>query len=91
MANRRFLAEELIPMAQVDPKVLDILDTDAYIIEAAEHGSVSRRIIRDIKDVQAKREADAQQQQMQQMAETAQPASEALKNVAQAKEMGIGI
>lgn len=91
IANRRWLAEELIPMAQVDPSALDILDTDAYLQESAEYGGVSRRIFKSPEEVAAKREAASEQQQMQQMAETAQPASEALKNVAQAKEMGMGL
>lgn len=89
--NRRWMAEEVIPMAQVDPSVLDAVDTDAYLQESAEHGDVSRRILRSPEEIKARRDAKAQQQQMQQMAETAQPASEALKNVAAARKDGLNI
>ena len=84
---RRF-TQELLPMAQVRPDILDIIDTDAYAMEMAKIQDVTRRIIRDQDTVAAIRKERADQQQMQQLAQTAQPAAEAVKSLAQARQLG---
>jgi len=87
---RRFM-EELLPLAQVSPDVLDAIDTDKYAQEMAVIQDVSRTILRSPEDITAIRQQKAQAQQMQQLAQTAQPAAAALKDVATAREKGMSL
>jgi hypothetical protein len=80
--------QELIPLAQVDPTVMDAVDMKAYAQELAIIRGVTRKIMRTPEQLE---ELDTQRQQQQQLAaaaEIAKPASEAVKNLAQANEMG---
>jgi hypothetical protein len=82
----RFL-QDLTPWAQVDPSVLDAVDSDVVTQELADARSVSRRVVRSP-------EAIAQIRQQRQMAaaiDKAEPVSQALKNVAQARELGLNL
>lgn len=84
---RRFV-QELLPLAQNMPDILDNIDPDEYAKSMALIQDVSRKILRSKKDVDAIRKQRSDQQQMQQMAQSAQPAAEAVKSLAQAKQMG---
>jgi hypothetical protein len=79
----RFM-QDLTPLAQIDPSVMDAVKPDEMVRVYADARGVPRVILRTIQEVQQMREAKQQQQQMAQMAQTAEPASKALLNVAQA-------
>lgn len=81
-------AQELIPIAQVDPSVMDAIDWDAYAQELALVRGVTRRILRSPREIEEIRQQRAQEQQMQQMATVAEPASKAVKNLAEANQAG---
>lgn len=83
----RFL-NDLAPLAQVDPSVLDVVDTDAYARELAIARGTPRTILRSERDIQARRQQRQQEQMMQQIAGAAEPVSKAIKNVADAKAAG---
>lgn len=82
-AMTRYL-QELLPLAQVDPSVLDVIDLDKYAQEMSIVQNVSRTIIRPPEEVEQIRADRAKMEQAQQMAEIAKPASEAIKNISQA-------
>jgi hypothetical protein len=86
----RFI-EGIIPLAQVDGGILDIINMDNYVQEMAIARGISRKILRSQKEVDAIRQARAQQQQMQQVAQVAEPASKAIKNLADAQNQGGGL
>jgi hypothetical protein len=79
--------QDMIPLAQVDPNVMDTLDMDQMVKKYALIRGVPREIIRNSRDVAAIRERKQKLQEMQQFAQAAEPASNALKNVAQAQQM----
>lgn len=81
-------AQELLPMAQIDPGVLDIIDTDKYAVKLASIRGVSRTILRSPDEIVARREQRAKEQQMAQLAQVAAPASQAIKNLADANKTG---
>jgi hypothetical protein len=89
--NMRRYLEELIPLVQVDPTILDTIDTDAYAREMASLQDVSRLIFRTPEEVSAIREKRNQAQEAQQMAATAQPAASAMKDIATAQEKGLSL
>lgn len=79
----RFM-QDLTPLAQIDPTVLDAIKPDEMVRVYADARGVPRVILRTLQEVKQIRDAKQQQQQMAQMAQTAEPASKALLNVAQA-------
>lgn len=85
MAQTRWI-QELIPLAQIDPSILDVVDTDEYARQQAEMQDVTRKIVRTPRDIAAMRQSRQQQQQMQMIANTAQPAAGAVKDLAQARK-----
>jgi len=87
---RRYL-EELVPFAQIDPTILDTIDTDAFAREMAQLQNVSRFILRSPEAVNEIRQKRNEAQQMQQMAQTMQPAAAAMKDVATAQEKGLSL
>jgi hypothetical protein len=78
--------QDLIPMAQAKPDVIDAIDDDMWIQELAKARKVPMVVVRSLEEIAAIRQERQQQQQMQQMAEVAGPASQAVKNVAEAQE-----
>jgi hypothetical protein len=80
--------QELIPLAQVAPDVMDAIDTDGYAQLLALVRGTPRRILRTPEGIAAIREARAQAQQVQQLTETLEPASKAVKNLAEAQGAG---
>lgn len=90
MAMGRFV-QELIPVAQIDPTVMDVIDTDVYAQELAVARGTPRTILRSPKAIQSIRDKRAQQQQVAQVAQLAEPASKAIKNLAEAGRAGGGM
>ena len=80
----RFM-NDLIPMAQINPGVFDIVDMDAAAQELAIARRTPRRILRSTDEINQMREEKSKMQAMQQLAQVAEPASKALKNVADAQ------
>jgi hypothetical protein len=89
--NMRRYIEELLPLAQVSPDILDAINTDEYAKQMALIQDVSRTVLRSPEELKAIRDQKAQAQQAQQMAQTAQPAASALKDIATAREKGLNI
>lgn len=83
-STARFI-EDLMPMAQLRPEVLDVIDEDALAAELAVSRGVSRKILRSPDQLAALRE----ERKMAQMVAQAEPASKALKNVADARATGV--
>ena len=79
--------QDLMPLAQIDPGIMDAVDMDQVAIQLAIARGTPRSILRSPEDLAAMREEKKQMQQMQQMAQVAEPASKALKNVADAQGM----
>lgn len=77
--------EDLMPMAQLKPTILDVIDEDALAQELAVSRGASRKILRSAADLATLRE----QRQMEQAMAQAEPASKALKNVADARATGM--
>jgi Bacteriophage head to tail connecting protein len=86
-AIRRFM-EELIPLAQQMPDIMDAIDPDEYAKQMALIQNVSRKILRSPEIIAQIRQQRAQQQQLAQAAATAQPAAEAVKSLSEARQMG---
>lgn len=85
----RFM-QDILPLAQNDPTVLDAIDTDNMLQVYATTRGVPRSILRNVKDITALRANRAKQQQMQQAAQTAEPASKSVLNLAQAQQANGG-
>ncbi len=79
----RFI-NDLLPLSQVDPGILDAVDMDAVADEYAKARGVPRVVIRSPEAVAQIREQKGKMQAAQQMAQVAEPASKALKNVSDA-------
>jgi hypothetical protein len=84
MAIQKFL-EDLVPMAQVDPSIMDSIDMDEFVKVMADLRDVTRRIIRPPKQVQDMRQGRQEQEQAQQAAEMAGPMAGSIKDLAQAE------
>ena len=80
--------EILTPFAQFDPTVMDVFDPDEVAQLTAEVSGMPTKTTRSPDAIAAVREQRAQQEQMAQLAAVAEPASNALKNVAQAQALG---
>lgn len=77
--------QDLIPMAQIDPGIMDAVDMDAVAQQMARARGTPRSIMRSPKELMDLRQKKQQMAAMQQMAQIAEPASKALKNVADAQ------
>jgi hypothetical protein len=87
---RKFI-QDITPLAQVDPTVLDAVDMDAVTQELALHDEAPRSVVRSTEQIAEIRNARAQKNQMAEMAQTAQPAAAAMKDIAIAKEKGLNL
>lgn len=85
--SMRFL-QNILPLSQARPAVLDVIDEDQFVREQADGIGVSSRIIRPSEEVEAMRQQRAQVEAMAQAAQIAEPASKAMKNIADANEAG---
>lgn len=83
----RFL-QDVIPMSQVDQGVMDNIDMDQMMAVYALARGVPRQVLRDPRAVAMLRQQRQQMQQAQQAAQIAEPASNAVKNIAQAQQLG---
>lgn len=79
----RFM-QDLVPVAQIDPSVMDAIKGDEMVRVYANARGVPRTILRSLQEVTQMREQRQQAQQLAQTAQAAEPASKALLNIAQA-------
>lgn len=80
--------QELAVTAQIKPDVVDKVDFDALTEENAIARGIDRRILRTQAQVDAIREARAQNEQAAQIAGAAEPVSKAILNISQAQQAG---
>lgn len=85
----RFL-QDIIPLTQVSPDVMDAVDTDELVQLYANARGVTRTALRSPKDIAAMRQQRQQAQQAQQMAQVAEPASKSMLNLANAAKASGG-
>lgn len=78
--------QDLLPMAQIKPEVMDAIDTDEMARQYALVRGVPRSILRNKAQLTAMREQQAKMQQIQQMAGVAEPASKSVLNLAKAQQ-----
>ena len=76
--------EQLAPMAEADPTVYDIFDTDTLPRELAEINGVPAKVLRSKEQVAALRESRKQELAMKSMLEAAPVAADAANSLAQA-------
>jgi hypothetical protein len=74
----------LVPLAQVDPRVMDVIDTDTAPRLLARSRMLNPKFLRSQKDVKAMRAQQAQMAQVSQAAALAEQGSVAVKNMAAA-------
>lgn len=75
--------EMVQPIAAVDPSVMDNFDFDEITRVLSDVNGVPQRILKSPEDIDAQRQARAQQQQMQQMLDAAPQAADAALKVSQ--------
>lgn len=80
--------QELLPFAQVDPGIMDTVDMDRYAQEMAIARGVPRVILRSKEEIDSLRQEKQQANMMAQAAQLAQPATQAVKNLADANAKG---
>ena len=80
--------QQLVPIAGIQPDIVDAVDFDAYAQELAIKQRISRRILRTKEEIDSMREARQKEQAMQAMAGAAQPVSQAVLNLSKAREAG---
>jgi hypothetical protein len=78
-------AQQIIPLSQASPDILDAINWDNYAQELAIKQRISRRILRSLDEIQAIRQGREQEKQTLQMAGAAEPVSKAALNFAQAQ------
>jgi hypothetical protein len=76
--------QRLIPSAQINPAVMDIVNWEAYSRELADAMGTTQKILFSPEEMQANNEAKAQQEQAAQVTQMAEPASKAIKNLSDA-------
>ena len=77
-------------LAEIRPEALDIPDWDKMVTNYARDIGVRESEIHDLRDVQAERQARAQQAQQQQAAEAVPPAAQAAKTLSETEVGGGG-
>ena len=80
--------EQVAPMAQMDPTVLDVFDVHAAAREIAEIQGVPAKILRDEEQLKAMKEDRATQAQAAQMLEAAPVVSDTAANLAKLQASG---
>jgi hypothetical protein len=84
-------AQELMPMAQIAPGIMDAIDWDKYANELAIVRGVTRTVLRSRADLATLRDQQSKTQQAQQAAQIAEPATAAVKNLADARAKGTDV
>lgn len=84
-------AQELMPMAQIAPTIMDAIDWDKYANELAIVRGVTRTILRSRSDLAQLRDSQAKASQAAQAAQIAEPATAAVKNLADARSKGTDV
>lgn len=79
--------QQVIPYGQIDPEVLQAINTRELLEIAAEANNVPRQVIHSKEDLQAIKDKKEQQQQAQQMSDMAAQDSTSLKNMGQLIQM----
>jgi|TARA_R110002096_G_scaffold203430_2_gene388566 hypothetical protein len=82
--------QDLVPLAEIAPDIMDVLDTDEFARAMSNIRDVSRKILRQPEDVAKMRAERAEQQQAQQQVEQGSQMSGSIKDLAQAEAMGGG-
>jgi hypothetical protein len=77
--------QEVIPLAQVAPDVLDVINWDKYSKKLAEYRGVSRMVLRTSQEIDQIRNERKDKEMVAQAAAVAEPATKAMKNVADAR------
>lgn len=80
--------QRLLPLAQAKPSVLDAIDEDAYAQDLAIYQGTPKRIVKDPRRIAQERAARQEQEQIMQMSQIAEPATKAIKNLAEARQLG---
>jgi len=80
-------AEQMAPIAQMDPSAMDIVDTEAWGRELADIDGVPMKVLLSPEQVQKKRDSRAANQNMEQAAAMAPAAGKALESMASAQAM----
>ena len=80
--------QDLIPMAQVEPGIMDHIDFDQVAVELAKARGTPRAILRSPAEVEERRGARKMQEAAMAAAQVAEPASKAALNLAKAQEAG---
>ena len=78
--------QDILPYTQLDPNIADIVDTDEAARQIAIARDITRRVIRNKRDIDKIRKQRQAQQQMQQMAQVGEQASSAIKNLGQGQQ-----
>jgi len=81
----RFM-QEVVPVVQVKPDIIDAIDFDAAVQKMALAREVDPEVVRSPEMIEAIRAKRAEAEQLAQAAEIAKPMSEAYKNIAQAQQ-----
>jgi len=85
-ANTSSFLQAVIPLVQFSPALLDTLNLQNVIMEAAKAHGVSRRNIRTQEEIAEIQQSREEEQQMQQMQQAAPAMSSAIKDIAQAQK-----
>lgn len=78
--------QQIAPMAEAKPELLDHIDGDAIMRDSPEWAGLPVKWLKSQDTVEQERQARQQQQAINEMAGAAQPVSEAVKNVAEAEK-----
>jgi hypothetical protein len=80
--------QEITPLAQVAPEIMDAFDMDEVAQVLVDSRSVNRRVVRSPEQIAALRQERKMAQDAMAAAEIAKPMSEAVKNLALANQAG---
>lgn len=83
--------QEVTPLVQVYPGILDKIDFDKVAAKLAEYRMMTRTILRTDAEVDKIRQQRQQQEQIDKLAQNAEPISKAMKNVADAQSKGLNL
>lgn len=75
----------IAPLAEAQPEILDNFNGDAIVRDSPEWGGMPSKWLRDVKEVEARRQANQQAAGMQQQVAAAVPVTQGIKNIAQAE------
>tara|TARA_R100001198_G_scaffold18173_1_gene8792 strand:- start:3446 stop:5062 length:1617 start_codon:yes stop_codon:yes gene_type:complete len=85
--NSRRYIEELSLLAQLDPNVIDVIDTDALSLAMAQWSDISTKTTRTPEEIQELRQAKAENEARQMAVNNAPLEASAVKDLAQARSM----